>query len=74
MKHENVVLSNELIKVELPQRKIWKTEVSSVSSWSERIGSDEGLALETSAFQIFHGGTSTFIHSFHKTRFLCGKK
>ena len=27
---------------------------------------DEGLTLETSAFQIFHGGHSTFINSFDK--------
>ena len=26
---------------------------------------------ETSAFQIFHGGNSTFINSFAKTQFLC---
>ena len=32
----NLVLSNELIKVELPQRKIWKADVSSVSPSSER--------------------------------------
>ena len=31
--------------------------------------SDEGLSLETSAFQIFHGGNSTFFNSFHKTNF-----
>ena len=33
--------------------------------------SDEGLTLETLAFQIFHGGNSTFINSFDKTKFLC---
>ena len=32
--------------------------------------SDEGLTLETSAFEIFHGGNSTFINSFDKTNFL----
>ena len=32
--------------------------------------SDEGLTLETSAFQIFHGGNFTFINSFDKTKFL----
>ena len=31
MKHENLILSNELIKVELLPRKIWKGDVSSVS-------------------------------------------
>ena len=44
------------MKVELPPWKIWKA--------------DEGLTLETSAFQIFHGGNSTFINSFDKTQFL----
>ena len=33
--------------------------------------SDEGLTLETSAFQIFHGGISTFINSFDGTKFSC---
>ena len=32
--------------------------------------SDEGLTLETSAPQIFHGGNSTFVNSFDKTKFL----
>ena len=32
------------------------------------IRSDEGLTLETSAFQIFHGGNSTFINSFDNTQ------
>ena len=32
--------------------------------------SDEGLVLEMSAFLIFHGGNSTFINSFHETKFL----
>ena len=34
------------------------------------IRSDEGLTLETSAFQIFHGVNFTFINSFDKTKFL----
>ena len=34
------------------------------------VRSDEGLTLETSAFQIFHGGNFTFINSFDKTKFL----
>ena len=33
------------------------------------VHSDEGLMLETSAFQIFHGGNSTFVSSFDKTKF-----
>ena len=31
---------------------------------------NEGLTLETSAFLIFHGGNSTFINSFDKTKLL----
>ena len=31
--------------------------------------SDDALMLETSAFQIFHGGNLTFINSFDKTKF-----
>ena len=34
------------------------------------IRSDEGLTLETSAILIFHGGNSTFINSFDKTKFM----
>ena len=30
---------------------------------------DKRLTLETSTFQIFHRGNSTFINSFHKTKF-----
>ena len=36
-----------------------------------RIRFDEELTLETSAFQIFHGGNSTFINLFDKTKFSC---
>ena len=35
------------------------------------IRSDEGVTLETSAFQIFHGSNSTFINPFDKTKFSC---
>ena len=38
--------------------------------WYYSIRSDEGLTLETSAFSIFHGGNSTFINAFDKTKFL----
>ena len=31
------------------------------------IRSDKGLTLETSSFQVFHSGNSTFINSFDKT-------
>ena len=34
-----------------------------------RVRSDKRLTLETSAFQIFHRGNSTFINTFHKTKF-----
>ena len=40
-------------------------------SFCVKVRSDEGLTLETSAFQIFHGGNFTFINSFDKTKFLC---
>jgi len=36
----------------------------------QNVRSDKGLTLETSAFRIFHRGNSTFINSFHKTKFL----
>ena len=36
MKHENLVLSDELIMVELPPQKIWKAVVSSVGPSSLR--------------------------------------
>jgi len=36
-KHENLVLSRELVKVELPPWKIWKADLSSVSPSSDRI-------------------------------------
>ena len=38
---------------------------------SEPIRSDQELTLETSVFQIFHCGISTFINSFDKTTFSC---
>ena len=65
MKHENLVLSNELIKVELPLRKIWKTDFSSISPQSDLINVSEkivsfplvkGLCLKRRLFIIFHGG------------------
>ena len=37
---------------------------------TEPFRADDGLTLETSAFQFFHGGNSTFINSFDKTQFL----
>ena len=38
---------------------------------SERVRSDEGLTLETLAFQIFLGDISTFTNSFDGTKFSC---
>ena len=53
-----------------------KLHVSSVSPSSDEglifrqiPSSDEGLTFETLAFEIFHGGNSTFIESFGKTKF-----
>ena len=43
----------------------------STTPHNSSIRSDEGLTLQTSAFSIFHCGTSTIINSFHKTKFLC---
>ena len=49
---QNVVLSKELIPIELPPWKIWKANVSSVSpSWEEK-PADERLRLVTSGLQI----------------------
>ena len=67
LKHENLVLWIQLIKVELPPWKICKADFSSVSPSSIR--SDEELTLEMSAFQIFHRGNSTFIDPFDRTKF-----
>ena len=70
------VVSKETV---VPHR--WESEgrtstVKDLESWSfelyshpsECIPYDEGLTLETSAFQVFHGGNSTFINSFDKTK------
>ena len=54
-KDENLVLSKELIKVDLPLRR---------SEYA-------GLTIGRSAFQIFHGGNSAFINSSDKTKFSC---
>ena len=50
-------------------QKTWKADVSSVSPSSE-----QRLALEMAAFQIFHGGNLIFINSFANTKFSCSKK
>ena len=50
----------------LKELKIWHFERQPLV-----IRSNEGLTLETSAFQIFHGSNSTFIDSFDKNKFTC---
>ena len=40
-----------------------------ITPHNSSIRSDEGLMLETSAFQTFHGGNSIFINSFAKAIF-----
>ena len=50
--------------------KLLYTLIKTNSTHNSSIRSDEGLTLETSAFQIFHGGNSTFMNSFDKTKFL----
>ena len=45
------------------------TSVKDLEIW--QMANDQGLTLETSALQIFHGGNSTFINSFGKTKFSC---
>ena len=37
----------------------------------DKTRSDEGLTLEASDFQIFHGGNSTSINWLDKTNFSC---
>ena len=71
--NKNLVLSHELIKVELPRWKIKKADVSSVSpssEWNRFALTFNGLTIKMSAFQIFHDGNLTFINSFDKTKFL----
>ena len=41
------------------------------TTYNSSIRYDEGLTLETSSFQIFHGGNSNFINSFDETKFSC---
>ena len=48
-------------------KRVDKGEITTVKDLER---SDEGLTLETSAFQIFHGGNFTFINSFDKNKFL----
>ena len=51
--------------------KLRHTLIKTNNTHNSSIRSDEGLTLETSAFQIAHGGNSTFINTFDKTKFCC---
>ena len=51
--------------------KLLHTRIKTNNTHNSSIRSDEGLTLETSAFQIVHGGSSTFINTFDKTKFSC---
>ena len=48
----------------------WQVMCKKIQNYYKLFCSDEGLTLETSAFLIFHGGNSTFINLFDKTKFL----
>ena len=67
MKHEILVLSNELTKEELPPSKICDAELSSVGPSSLALTKE--LTLEMSALQIFPCDNSTFINSFDQCKF-----
>ena len=61
-------------KVESPLRKVWISDVSSVSPSSERIRNSLWRGVSSwkwVSFQTFQGGNSTFISSFDKTNFSC---
>ena len=47
-----------------PMAKLLQTLIKSNNTHNSSIRPDKGLTLETSAFQIFHGGNLTFINSF----------
>ena len=51
--------------------KLLHTLIKTNKTYNSSIRSDEGLTLKMSAFQIFHGGNSTFINSFDKTKISC---
>ena len=53
-----------------PLAKPFDPLVKANNTHNSSIRSDEGLTLETSAFQIFHGSNSTFINSFGKPFFV----
>ena len=44
-------------------------ELLNISTCNSSLRSNVGLTLETSVYQRLHGGNSTFINSFDKTKF-----
>ena len=48
--------------------KLFHTNTEPTTAHNSSIRFDEGLPLETSAFQIFPGGNSTFLNSFDKLK------
>ena len=54
-----------------PMAKLFHTRIKTNITHNSSIRSDEGLTLETSAFQIVHGGNSTLTNTFDKTKFSC---
>ena len=50
---------NRVDNINWPPYRNWKADVSSVSPSSLALRSDEGLTLETSAFQFLYGGQFT---------------
>ena len=51
--------------------KLLHTRIKTNNTLNSSIRADERLTLETSAFQIVHGGNSTFNNTFDKTKFSC---
>ena len=51
--------------------KLLHTGIKNDNTHSSSIRSDEGIAIEMSAFQIVHGDNSTFINTFDKTKISC---
>ena len=54
-----------------PMAKLLHIRIKTNNTHNSSIRSGEGLTLETSAFQIVHGGNSTLINMFDKTNFSC---
>ena len=60
---EHICISEILVSKEYVVLRHWESRQENL------IRADEGLTLETSAFQLFHGSNSTFISSCDKTKF-----